>query len=40
MADEIEAIIRQKAGIGVGGPEGEAPEVPAAISEEEILAEE
>ena len=40
MADEIEVIIRQKAGIGVGGPEGEAPEVPAAISEEEILAEE
>jgi recombination protein RecA len=40
MADEIEAIIRQKAGIGVGGPEGEAPEAPAAISEEEIPAEE
>jgi len=40
MADEIEAIIRQKAGIGVGGPEGEALEAPAAISEEEIPAEE
>jgi recombination protein RecA len=40
IADEIEAIIRQKAGLGGKGAEIEAPKAPAGSSEGEISAEE